>query len=564
MELKIYQDHEKIAETGNIDNDYRILFPQTVSEAVIYKNDFTNENNLKSSLDYIIDNKSCVIVSEDEPVNTVGDTHWMKIIGTYNDGIIGNIYLAYTLKHIKNNHDGSNNVESENVICKANAEITPMVKEYTGYLAKTPEKIIITENGQIVECYYDEQQYTISYVLNDSINSENNPSSIYYTEEFTLENSTKEHYNFNGWYLDSNYNTKITKLNKIADNLTLYAKFTPIEYGITYVLNGGVNNSSNPNTVTYLDNLTLEDAKKLSFSFDGWYAEKDFINKVEALSNITADITLYAKFTEMFPDTISNLLIESGNNSVTITYSQPTEYYGGTTLVYKEGSIPTSISDGTVVEMFLSGTTINNLTNGITYGFSLFNHNQIGNYKGNYLGDTAIPISSGSGEESGDSGGGGSDASDKKVYLYKNGDECTSITNGWYEENDIAGTCTKKDTYIEIKTGGKQNSDSCNVGIETSYIASIKKYKNLYIKYSLSGNPKVFFYIKKKNGYATNGNYFPQSDNITTFTEQFDISIAEPFGVHLSIDYISKDENELINKYIIPESILKIHEIWME
>lgn len=567
MVFKIYQDREKISDTGNAENDYHVLFPQTVPEAIIYKNDFTNKNNLKSVIEYILENKSCVVVSEDEPTDTVGDTHWMKIIGTYNNGTIGNVYLFYTLKHILRNHDDTNNIKSENIICKANVEIIPPMKEYPGYLAETPEKVIITENGQIVECYYDEQQYTISYVLNGGINSNDNPANIYYTEEFTLKNPTKEHYNFNGWYTDNGFKKKISKLSKIADNTTLYAKFDVSEYGITYVLNDGVNNSSNPNTITYFDNLTLEDATKFSFYFDGWYAEKDFINKVETLSNTTADITLYAKFTEMFPNTISNLSIESGNNSVTITYSHPTEYYGGTTLIYKEGNIPTSISDGTVVEKFLSGTTINNLTNGTTYGFSLFNHNQIGNYKGDYLGDTATPTSSSSGGEGGDSGGGETDPPNNKIYLYKNGDECTSITGGWHVSisgGGMAGTCTKKDTYIEAKTGGKLNTNRCNVEIRTGYGEYIEEYKSMCIKYSLSGNAEVCFCIMKSGSYAASENKFPQSDKITIFADDFHVKIVEHVGVKLFIDCVGIDENELENKYIIPESTLKIYEIWVE
>ena len=54
MEVKIYQDREKIADTGNIKEDYCLLFPQTVAEAVAYKNNFTDEQTLKALLDYIL------------------------------------------------------------------------------------------------------------------------------------------------------------------------------------------------------------------------------------------------------------------------------------------------------------------------------------------------------------------------------------------------------------------------------------------------------------------------------------------------------------------------------
>lgn len=325
MEFKIYQDREKIADTGDINRDYRVLFPQTTTEAVHYKNNFT-DNNLKSVLDYLVDTKSCVIVSEDKPTNAVGNIHWMKILGTYNNGTIGNIYLTYVLNHNLRNHDGTVVLnQTENVICKNGEIVTPTTKDYDGYLPETPSKVEISENGQVVECYYEEQQYNIAYVLNGGINSANNPSTIYYTEEFTLENATKSEYNFNGWYLDSGFTKKVTKLSKISNDITLYAKFGEVEYGITYVLDGGTNNSANPNTITATQTVTLADATKSGHTFNGWYLDSGFVTKVTTLTNVTSDITLYAKFTATSGGSIPGALIEDDGtteNSSTMTFTR--------------------------------------------------------------------------------------------------------------------------------------------------------------------------------------------------------------------------------------------------
>ena len=47
-----------------------------------------------------------------------------------------------------------------------------------------------------------------------------------------LDDPTKEGYNFEGWYLDTEYKTKFDFENtKATENITLYAKFTKIQYG---------------------------------------------------------------------------------------------------------------------------------------------------------------------------------------------------------------------------------------------------------------------------------------------------------------------------------------------
>lgn len=226
MEFKIYQDREKIKETGNNNEDYRILFPQTVEEAVVVKNDFANDNTLKSVLEYLIENKTNVVVSRDEPTNTVGSTCWMKIIGTYNNGAIGNIFSYYILNHILRNHDGTTVTKAtENVICESGKEIPIKTNKYDGYLAEPSFEITVTESGQSFDRYYDEQQYNITYVLNGGTNSENNLTSIYYTEEFTLENATKDGYTFDGWYSEIEFVNKINVLSNVSNDIVLYAKF---------------------------------------------------------------------------------------------------------------------------------------------------------------------------------------------------------------------------------------------------------------------------------------------------------------------------------------------------
>lgn len=70
-------------------------------------------------------------------------------------------------------------------------------------------------------------------------------------------------------------------------------------YSITYNLNGGVNNASNPATYDASDlPITLQDATRAgSYAFAGWYETSDFSStQVISISNRYENITLYAKW----------------------------------------------------------------------------------------------------------------------------------------------------------------------------------------------------------------------------------------------------------------------------
>ncbi len=69
---------------------------------------------------------------------------------------------------------------------------------------------------------------TIEYVLNDGINSSSNPTAVAYdkVDEFILFPATKDGYNFDGWYVDADFQTAFQKLDKSQSKVILYAKFS--------------------------------------------------------------------------------------------------------------------------------------------------------------------------------------------------------------------------------------------------------------------------------------------------------------------------------------------------
>ena len=81
---------------------------------------------------------------------------------------------------------------------------------------------------------------------------------------------------------------------------TLYANFGILTYDITYNLNGGTNHADNPDKYTVeTPTITLKNPTKPGYTFNGWYSEAGFTNKVtEIAAGSTENKTFYAKWTE--------------------------------------------------------------------------------------------------------------------------------------------------------------------------------------------------------------------------------------------------------------------------
>lgn len=81
---------------------------------------------------------------------------------------------------------------------------------------------------------------------------------------------TKEYYAFAGWYSDEKLTKEFKFDSAIKATTTLYAKWTPVKYDITYELDGGENHKDNPATYTIEDEITLKAPVKKNYTFLGW------------------------------------------------------------------------------------------------------------------------------------------------------------------------------------------------------------------------------------------------------------------------------------------------------
>ncbi len=119
----------------------------------------------------------------------------------------------------------------------------------------------------------------------------------------TLPNPTKTGYTFAGWYSDAALTTLVGNGNAAyypTADITLYAKWTPTNYTITYSLNGGTNNADNPSTYTIESaTITLADPTKTGYDFEGWHtANNTTSEKVTQIAHgSTGNKTFYAQWT---------------------------------------------------------------------------------------------------------------------------------------------------------------------------------------------------------------------------------------------------------------------------
>lgn len=140
--------------------------------------------------------------------------------------------------------------------------------------------------------------YNISYYLNGGSNDSGNPAS--YTSDnpyLNLKNPVRSNYTFDGWYTTRTYSTRLTSSTKCESDLNLYAKWIPTQYTVQLDVNGGKTLSqSKYNATVETTGLALPTPERDGYTFTGWYNKITGGDKVSSISNVTQNITLYARW----------------------------------------------------------------------------------------------------------------------------------------------------------------------------------------------------------------------------------------------------------------------------
>ena len=129
---------------------------------------------------------------------------------------------------------------------------------------------------------------------------------------------TREDYTFIGWYTDADFTTSFDFTTPIIDNITLYAKWlelAPNEYIVTFVANGGTAVESQ---IVTEKNCATEpnEPTRSGYTFEGWYSDADFTTEYDFTTPVTQNITLYAKWAEIAPETYTVTFESNGGTAV--------------------------------------------------------------------------------------------------------------------------------------------------------------------------------------------------------------------------------------------------------
>ena len=107
---------------------------------------------------------------------------------------------------------------------------------------------------------------------------------------------TKEHYTFDGWYDAEEGGTKLESAGiVITGDATYYARYTAIEYKITYVIDGGTPAEFKG---IFGSPVTAPETTKEGYTFDGWYTAADYTGEKVTFPTAMPDTnpTYYGRF----------------------------------------------------------------------------------------------------------------------------------------------------------------------------------------------------------------------------------------------------------------------------
>lgn len=125
--------------------------------------------------------------------------------------------------------------------------------------------------------------------------------------DFTVVIPTKNKHEFKGWFKDANLTQVVLDTDKINQNITLYAKWEEIinYFEVTFISNGG----SDVNKQVIKENekviIPTEPTRQGNYAFGGWYLDEALTNSFDFNTQITSNITLYAKWLNVYSVTFN-------------------------------------------------------------------------------------------------------------------------------------------------------------------------------------------------------------------------------------------------------------------
>ena len=204
-----------------------------------------------------------------------------------------NTNIPYIVSHYRQALDGtypSTLKETENLMGTTAANVTPVVKTYTGFTSPVAKTATIAADGStVVEYYYTRNKYILTWSTDgDALTGAFSKGSVLFEAAITRPNTpTKTGYTFAGW-------DNTVPATMPAENLTLTALFTIHTYSVilTADQNGTV---SGGGTYNYGESVTITATPNDGYTFSQW---SDGNTDNPRTLTVTEDIELAAEFEE--------------------------------------------------------------------------------------------------------------------------------------------------------------------------------------------------------------------------------------------------------------------------
>ncbi|MGI6708021.1 MAG: InlB B-repeat-containing protein [Dethiobacteria bacterium] len=180
----------------------------------------------------------------------------------------------------------------------------------------TTGTIMTTAGDHKLYAQWNASTYTVTFDANGGDAASPASKTVTYAETYgDLATTTRVGYSLNGWFTVASGGTEVKADTPvtITANQTLYAQWAIETYNITYELDGGTNDLSNPSSYTIeTADITLAAAIKEGYVFDGWYDAATGGNLVTSISQgSTGDMTLYARYTDLTLAELKGLIDDS-------------------------------------------------------------------------------------------------------------------------------------------------------------------------------------------------------------------------------------------------------------
>ena len=149
--------------------------------------------------------------------------------------------------------------------------VSPAVKNYEGFIKPETQKIKIRADGKASVTYrYERKKYSLKMIFEKGFAEKNSEKQCKYEEKILMSGKLKTGYS-NYTARDESNNAVKFPFSMPAKNKEIHISALPTKYTITYDLNGGSQNPSNPSSYTVeSESFVIKSPNRNGYTFAGW------------------------------------------------------------------------------------------------------------------------------------------------------------------------------------------------------------------------------------------------------------------------------------------------------